>query len=51
MGDNYEIRDPLYATSKISSDELLYAWSRSGGWTISFIPKIIDNVTQEKLNF
>ena len=50
-GDNYHILDPLYATSKISSDELLYAWSRAGGWRISFIPKVRDNNAQVKLNF
>ena len=37
-GINYILRDPYLALEKISSEELKYAWSRTGGWMMVLIP-------------
>jgi len=50
-GNDYIIRDPLYALDKINEDELYYAWAKSGGWMLTFPPKEKKRSKQEQLGF
>ncbi len=39
VGNEYIVRDPLYAVDKIHKDELLYAWTNTRGWSMIIYPK------------
>lgn len=48
----YFTRDPLYATAEIEENELLYAWSKAGGWMMTIDPKEqFPQIKQSKLRF
>ena len=36
--NNYIIRDPLHNLEETTDDELIYSWSRAGGWLMAIIP-------------
>lgn len=50
-GNDYLIKDPLYAVEKKSADELDLAWKNAGGWILSVKPmRAKGNQQQEMFN-